>query len=1111
VYDQWDRPVLTQDAKLRSSNKWLFTKYDDMNRPVMTGFYTNAASSQSSMQTALNTQNMGRFETIATPTALPVYSVNQSFPVVTMNDIHSITFYDNYSWTNAVPAYFRQFEAGYSSYMMPASITYPYPQSHIADLNTRGQITGTITRVVPSMSLLGKVNFYDDKGRLIQTITDNIAGGTECLNMQYDFAGKVLRTFLKTNKLDANAQTFYILNKNNYDDLGRLKDVSKSVYGTIEGWNINKTEHIITTNEYDGLGQLKKKRLAPGFNNGAGLENLSHEYNIRGWLTGINKGYLTNSQQAWFGMELGYDKAQTAISGSSFGVPQYNGNISGTLWKTAGDKEIRSYYFVYDAVNRITSADFNQFTNGSFNRQAGIDFSVNNISYDANGNIKTMQQAAWKPGTSGLIDNLLYKYDLANESSNKLKYVRDQSNDYNSKLGDFKEPVQNNTDNVNNLPDYSYDANGNLVMDKNKNITSITYNYLNLPELIQIDGKGSIQYWYDAAGNKVKKQVTDQTVVPAKITNTQYIAGLVYENDQLQFIGHEEGRIRFTRDAVGLQPNGFVFDYFVKDHLGNTRVVLTEELQSDPYQTLSFDGNTTEINNQNAHWDNKDGQSINVTTARIARPGNFGTTTTNGNYAMLVRKSTGAIGAGKLLKVMAGDRMHTYVEYYYTAVNTDNSSASGITSIITNLVSELATSTSIAGALKGSPNLITNPLSTNADLIAKLNTAANTSGVNQAPKAYLNVIFFNDQFKYDKDASVVIPVNYSPNSKASIDKRFSNAIPAGKSGYVYVYFSNESNEMVYFDNFMLTHEKGPLLEETHYYPFGLIMAGISSKALKPNYAENKYKFNKGSELHNQEFGDGSGLEWYSTQFRSLDPQIGRWWQIDPKPRFEESSYASMANNPIRFNDPLGDVVKKDGFTEGEVLRMLNNGVKGLFSFKDGNLQYDKAKYNALKGDSRKIARAVVREIDSKKTFVIAKANNSTVIEKGEVVKYTKNGISYQVHQPDQYMGDHGAVTTRSKDGNTVTHWINTEYFEKGSKNEAPLNTSGQSIKQNPMWLVAYHEIGHGYLRDILNSPSQRGHTVDYENIIRSTKSFEKRGYDEAHPKPSTPYPKDDDN
>ena len=75
-----------------------------------------------------------------------------------------------------------------------------------------------------------------------------------------------------------------------------------------------------------------------------------------------------------------------------------------------------------------------------------------------------------------------------------------------------------------------------------------------------------------------------------------------------------------------------------------------------------------------------------------------------------------------------------------------------------------------------------------------------------------------------------------------------------KNGFLFVYLSNETQHYdVFFDDMLVNYSPGPLLEETHYYPFGLVMSGISSKAA--GSLTNKIKYN-GKEEQRQEFSDG---------------------------------------------------------------------------------------------------------------------------------------------------------------------------------------------------------------------------------------------------------------
>jgi RHS repeat-associated protein len=83
--------------------------------------------------------------------------------------------------------------------------------------------------------------------------------------------------------------------------------------------------------------------------------------------------------------------------------------------------------------------------------------------------------------------------------------------------------------------------------------------------------------------------------------------------------------------------------------------------------------------------------------------------------------------------------------------------------------------------------------------------------------------------------------------------------------------------------------------------------GVQLDGRTANSSEYRYGY-QGSEKDDEIKGEGNS---YTTHYRQLDPRVGRWMSIDPKSGSLpwQSSYCSMDNNPILFNDVLGDSIR----------------------------------------------------------------------------------------------------------------------------------------------------------------------------------------------------------
>ena len=597
VYNTLNQPIMTQDANQRLINEWLFTKYDQFGRAAYTGKAVDA-STRETIQDVVNNLTTPLWVIQGSQDnygGTDIFYNNGAYPIASLTEVLTINYYDNYNTARSGTA------TSVSSFGVTST---PFVQG----LATESKVK--VLDVSPAKWNTSVV-YYDEKGRTIQTYLRNeYLATTDKIELKLDFTGRNLQTRSEHTR---NNITIVTLDNFSYDHVGRIVAQTQCIGDETLGYscdstsggsttanltldgNINSdqtatssiiimpnatvvpnavlsidpnatggggTAELITLNNFDDLGRLTSKKVggvaSALVENSPGLQTVNYYHNVREWLLSVNDNNiydndLTIANEDLFGFKIDYNNP-------SNGTALFNGNISQTHWRSQNeDKTLHSYTYEFDAMNRIISGIDNT-------GQYDLGSATNPISYDKNGNIETLTRKghvvadpiSGNTNHFGDMDILSYAYN-----GNQLVQVND--------IGDADYGFK---DGANSATEYQYDSNGNMITDANKGITSITYNHLNLPTTVTINGSesGTITYIYDALGIKQKKEVSTGAT-------TAYASGFVYENGNLEFLAQPEGYVAAEISSGTIANWSYVYQY--KDHLDNVRLSYTDKNQNN--------------------------------------------------------------------------------------------------------------------------------------------------------------------------------------------------------------------------------------------------------------------------------------------------------------------------------------------------------------------------------------------------------------------------------------------------------------------------------------------------------------------------------------------------
>lgn len=182
---------------------------------------------------------------------------------------------------------------------------------------------------------------------------------------------------------------------------------------------------------------------------------------------------------------------------------------------------------------------------------------------------------------------------------------------------------------------------------------------------------------------------------------------------------------------------------------------------------------------------------------------------------------------------------------------------------------------------------------------------------------------------------------------------------------------------MFFDELTITHVQSPIIQENHYYPFGLTMQGIGKQGSNP------FKYN------GKEEQDELGLGWMDYGARMYDASLGRFFTQDrfAAKYYSLAPYQYAADNPIKYIDVNGDSIfisyrgNNILYQNGQLLNKDGSQYTGRGVRKDGSLKGFLGKTVSAVGElsgSSATGFGVVQNLqNSDNSFVIKKSSSNS--------------------------------------------------------------------------------------------------------------------------------------